>query len=189
MRSCRLPNFSWFHENGVIWNNLAIQFYSLILLGICLEGLNLFLKLQLLIIEPFSPFSLNTSEPCHLIFWYHRLQVRDQLTTRYEQESIKAGKLQKGGLRKDAIEVDAIVSTIGFPLVGGPAGSMEAGRQSEIAKSILGAKNVPYIVAAPLLIQVSFHIHDSFWFRDRQCMSNFPRKYESKKMGRHCHWK
>jgi hypothetical protein len=31
---------------------------------------------------------------------------------------------------------------------------MEGGRQSEIAKTILGAKNVPYVVAAPLLIQV-----------------------------------
>ena len=31
---------------------------------------------------------------------------------------------------------------------------MEGGRQAEIAKAILGAKNVPYIVAAPLLIQV-----------------------------------
>lgn len=43
---------------------------------------------------------------------------------------------------------------VGFPLVGGPAGTMEGGRQSEIAKTILGAKNVPYVVAAPLLIQV-----------------------------------
>jgi hypothetical protein len=31
---------------------------------------------------------------------------------------------------------------------------MEGGRQSEIAKAILGSKNVPYVVAAPLLIQV-----------------------------------
>ena len=31
---------------------------------------------------------------------------------------------------------------------------MEGGRQSEIAKAILAAKNVPYVVAAPLLIQV-----------------------------------
>ena len=51
------------------------------------------------------------------------------------------------------MKVDAIVSTIGFPLVGGPAGSMEAGRQVEVAKGILSAKNVPYLVAAPLLIQ------------------------------------
>lgn len=79
-----------------------------------------------------------------------------------------------------------MVSTIGFPLVGGPAGglswivgqstrqfaaavvysaslhifepvtlgTMEGGRQADIAKGILAAKNVPYIVAAPLLIQV-----------------------------------
>jgi hypothetical protein len=52
-----------------------------------------------------------------------------------------------------ALQVDAIVSTIGFPLVGGPAGTMEGGRQADIAKTILAAKNVPYFVAAPLLIQ------------------------------------
>ena len=51
--------------------------------------------------------------------------------------------------------VDTVVSTIGFPLVGGPAGTMEGGRQAEVAKAILEAKQVPYIVAAPLLIQVS----------------------------------
>jgi len=45
------------------------------------------------------------------------------------------------------------VNTIGFPLVGGPAGTMEGGRQAEVAKAILGAKNVPYFVAAPMLIQ------------------------------------
>ncbi|MDJ1182070.1 magnesium chelatase subunit H [Roseofilum casamattae] len=54
---------------------------------------------------------------------------------------------------KEAIRVDAIASTIGFPLVGGPAGSMEAGRQIEVSEEILTAKNVPYLVAAPLLIQ------------------------------------
>jgi magnesium chelatase subunit H len=51
------------------------------------------------------------------------------------------------------MQVDAVVSTIGFPLVGGPAGTMEGGRQAEVAKQILAAKNVPYFVAAPLLIQ------------------------------------
>ena len=34
------------------------------------------------------------------------------------------------------------------------AGTMEGGRQADVAKSILTAKNVPYVVAAPLLIQV-----------------------------------
>ncbi len=56
-------------------------------------------------------------------------------------------------LSKEAVKVNAIVSTIGFPLVGGPAGSMEAGRQTEIAVRILTQKNIPYFVAAPLLIQ------------------------------------
>lgn len=36
---------------------------------------------------------------------------------------------------------------------GGPAGSMKGGRQIEASKEILSEKNVPYIVAAPLLIQ------------------------------------
>lgn len=79
--------------------------------------------------------------------------VRDWLTTEYEQQQRQQGNKEILSLKEDAVKVDAIVSTIGFPLVGGPAGSMEAGRQVEVAKRILTAKNVPYIVAAPLLIQ------------------------------------
>jgi magnesium chelatase subunit H len=79
--------------------------------------------------------------------------VRDWLTTDYEQHQRLAGNIATKSLKPDAVKVDSIVSTIGFPLVGGPAGSMEAGRQIEVAKSILSAKNIPYIVAAPLLIQ------------------------------------
>jgi magnesium chelatase subunit H len=79
--------------------------------------------------------------------------VRDWMTTQYEQEQRQKGLKETLSLSDDAVLVDAIVSTIGFPLVGGPAGSMEAGRQVEVAKRILSAKNVPYIVAAPLLIQ------------------------------------
>ena len=79
--------------------------------------------------------------------------VRDWLTTTHEQLQRSQGKIETKSLSKAAISVDAIVSTIGFPLVGGPAGSMEAGRQVEVAKSILSAKNIPYFVAAPLLIQ------------------------------------
>ncbi len=79
--------------------------------------------------------------------------VRDWLTTEYEQQQRQAGINQTPSLSSEAVQVDAIVSTIGFPLVGGPAGSMEAGRQVEVAKRILSAKNVPYFVAAPLLIQ------------------------------------
>lgn len=79
--------------------------------------------------------------------------VRDWLTTDYEQAQRQKGHKEFPSLSDDGATVDAIVSTIGFPLVGGPAGSMEAGRQVAVAKRILGAKNVPYVVAAPLLIQ------------------------------------
>ncbi|MEH2046327.1 magnesium chelatase subunit H [Nostoc sp.] len=79
--------------------------------------------------------------------------VRDLMTTDYEIQQRQLGNIEIPSLSSEAVKVDAIVSTIGFPLVGGPAGSMEAGRQIEVAKRILTAKNVPYIVAAPLLIQ------------------------------------
>ncbi|AVH69041.1 magnesium chelatase subunit H [Nostoc sp. 'Lobaria pulmonaria (5183) cyanobiont'] len=79
--------------------------------------------------------------------------VRDLMTTNYEIQQRQLGNIETPSLSNEAVKVDAIVSTIGFPLVGGPAGSMEAGRQVEVAKRILTAKNVPYIVAAPLLIQ------------------------------------
>ncbi|WP_414566481.1 MULTISPECIES: magnesium chelatase subunit H [unclassified Anabaena] len=79
--------------------------------------------------------------------------VRDWMTTEYETQQRQLGNTETPSLSSEAVKVDAIVSTIGFPLVGGPAGSMEAGRQVDVAKRILSAKNVPYIVAAPLLIQ------------------------------------
>ncbi|MEL6319073.1 MAG: magnesium chelatase subunit H [Cyanobacteria bacterium J06626_14] len=79
--------------------------------------------------------------------------VRDLMTTDYEQQQRQQGTTAILSLSDEAVKVDAIVSTIGFPLVGGPAGSMEAGRQVEVAKRILTAKNVPYFVSAPLLIQ------------------------------------
>ncbi|MEA5619681.1 magnesium chelatase subunit H [Cronbergia sp. UHCC 0137] len=79
--------------------------------------------------------------------------VRDWMTTDYEKQQRQNGNIETPSLSTEAVKVNAIVSTIGFPLVGGPAGSMEAGRQIEVAKQILTSKNVPYIVAAPLLIQ------------------------------------
>ncbi|GAB4822001.1 hypothetical protein N2152v2_009047 [Parachlorella kessleri] len=80
-------------------------------------------------------------------------QVRDLLTTSHEQQLVRGGQVTSPTLKRDAVLVDAVVNTIGFPLVGGPAGTMEGGRQAEVAKAILSAKNVPYVVAAPLLIQ------------------------------------
>lgn len=73
--------------------------------------------------------------------------VRDWLTSQDEQSLVNAKVSQ------EAVPVEAIISTIGFPLVGGPAGSMEAGRRVAVAKQILSRKNVPYLIAAPLLIQ------------------------------------
>ncbi|CAK9004155.1 Magnesium-chelatase subunit H (Mg-protoporphyrin IX chelatase subunit H), partial [Durusdinium trenchii] len=78
------------------------------------------------------------------------IAVRDLLTSSYEREAVSRGEVMANRTQSpDAIHVDAVVNTIGFPLVGGPAGSMEGGRNSEIAKEILGSLNVPYFVAAP----------------------------------------
>ncbi|CAK6692435.1 cobaltochelatase subunit CobN [Synechococcus sp. CBW1107] len=79
------------------------------------------------------------------------MAVRDWMTSATELAADQAEPAS--GARREAVAVDAIVSTIGFPLVGGPAGSMEAGRREEVAQRILRAKNVPYLVSAPLLIQ------------------------------------
>eukprot|EP01038_Epipyxis_sp_PR26KG_P011025 gene11025-14806_t len=78
--------------------------------------------------------------------------VRELFTTHHEQEILKNSNLD-WELSRECTRVDAIINTIGFPLVGGPAGSMESGRQLDISRNILTAKNVPYIVAAPLIIQ------------------------------------
>jgi magnesium chelatase subunit H len=81
--------------------------------------------------------------------------VRDWLTSQHEIEGVSRGTIVRDSTYKpkEAISVDAIVSTIGFPLVGGPAGSMEAGRNVDVAASLLERMDVPYIVASPLLLQ------------------------------------
>ena len=81
--------------------------------------------------------------------------VRDWLTSEHEIEGVKHGSIVRDSTYKqnEATSVDAIVSTIGFPLVGGPAGSMEAGRNVDVASSLLTNMDVPYIVASPLLLQ------------------------------------
>ena len=81
--------------------------------------------------------------------------VRDLLTSDYEISGVEAGAIVRDATYQpsQAAKVDAIVSTIGFPLVGGPAGSMEAGRNVAVAETLLSSMNVPYIVASPLLLQ------------------------------------
>lgn len=81
--------------------------------------------------------------------------VRDLLTSQHEVHQVSQGKLKRDSTYKPqkAAVVEAIVNTVGFPLVGGPAGSMEAGRNVALASQLLSAMNVPYIVASPLLLQ------------------------------------
>ncbi|NTU79823.1 MAG: magnesium chelatase subunit H, partial [Chloroflexales bacterium] len=49
--------------------------------------------------------------------------------------------------------VDVVVNTMGFPLVGGPAGSTKAGLTVAVARELLSKLDVPYIVASPLFVQ------------------------------------
>ena len=81
--------------------------------------------------------------------------VRDLLTSQYEIDQVSRGKVKREASYQPnkAVSVDAIVNTIGFPLVGGPAGSMEAGRNVDVAQQLLSSMNVPYVVASPLLLQ------------------------------------
>ena len=81
--------------------------------------------------------------------------VRDLLTSDHEINGVAKGTIVRDTTYQpsQAAKVDAIVSTIGFPLVGGPAGSMEAGRNVAVAETLLSSMNVPYIVASPLLLQ------------------------------------
>jgi magnesium chelatase subunit H len=51
------------------------------------------------------------------------------------------------------LDVDAIVNTMGFPLVGGPAGSTKAGLTTSVARELLTKLDVPYMVASPLFVQ------------------------------------
>lgn len=55
--------------------------------------------------------------------------------------------------------VDAIVSTMGFPLVGGPAGSTKPGQYQAKASDLLSGIDVPYLVAQPLQMQDEMHWH------------------------------
>lgn len=81
--------------------------------------------------------------------------VRDLLTSSHEEHGTRTGKVKRdvSFQPNKAVKIDAIVNTIGFPLVGGPAGSMEAGRNVNVAQKLLGDMNVPYIIASPLLLQ------------------------------------
>ncbi|KAL3785627.1 hypothetical protein ACHAW5_003407 [Stephanodiscus triporus] len=76
--------------------------------------------------------------------------VRDQLTSTAERAAPKKdGNRMKtrSPLPPDhLVDIDAIVSTIGFPLVGGPAGLMAAGRNGPSAQKLLASMDMPYVV-------------------------------------------
>ncbi|MFQ3661524.1 MAG: DUF3479 domain-containing protein, partial [Chloroflexaceae bacterium] len=55
------------------------------------------------------------------------------------------------------LSVDVVINTMGFPLVGGPAGSSKAGLTVAVARDLLGKLDVPYIVASPLFVQDEDH--------------------------------
>ena len=141
-------------EGATINYQLPITNYQLPIVGILLYRKHVITK------QPYIPQLIRYFEkvglmplPIFINGVEGHVAVRDWMTTTYETAQRQLGNLETPSLSSDAVTVDAIVSTIGFPLVGGPAGSMEAGRQVEVATRILNAKNVPYIVAAPLLIQ------------------------------------
>ena len=81
--------------------------------------------------------------------------VRDLLTSTSKEDLFQQKIIKRESTYQPnkAVQVDAIVNSIGFPLVGGPAGSMEAGRNVDVAQQLLRQMNVPYMIASPLLLQ------------------------------------
>lgn len=51
------------------------------------------------------------------------------------------------------MNVDVVVNTMGFPLVGGPAGSIKGGMTTDKARELLTKLDVPYMIAQPLFVQ------------------------------------
>ncbi len=49
--------------------------------------------------------------------------------------------------------VDLVINTMGFSLVGGPAGASNAGQTTNLARELLSKLDTPYIVAQPLYVQ------------------------------------
>lgn len=49
--------------------------------------------------------------------------------------------------------ISLLINTMGFPIVGGPAGSTKPGQYRELASDLLANLDVPYIIAQPLQMQ------------------------------------
>ena len=57
-------------------------------------------------------------------------------------------------------KLDLLISTMGFPIVGGPAGSTKPGHYHEKAGDLLAALDVPYMVVQPLQMQTEEEWHE-----------------------------
>lgn len=57
--------------------------------------------------------------------------------------------------------IDLLMSTMGFPLVGGPAGSTSPGKYHQTASDLLAALDVPYMIVQPLQMQDEASWHAS----------------------------
>ena len=57
-------------------------------------------------------------------------------------------------------KLDLLISTMGFPIVGGPAGSTKPGHYHEKAGDLLAALDVPYMVVQPLQMQTEDEWHE-----------------------------
>lgn len=99
-----------------------------------------------------------------LFFRKHLVQERgyiDDVIRAFENAGLSALPMFVAGIEAHVAvrdwlakeKIDLLVSTIGFALVGGPAGSTAPGLSAKIANDILGSMNVPYIVAQPLYVQ------------------------------------
>ncbi len=89
--------------------------------------------------------------------------VRDQLSSRHEQELIRRGEAgSSSSLKRDAVVVDAVVNTIGFPLVGGPAGEtplQAAHSRCFGVASDLGTGNLLHLMLTTCLACMQMHAH------------------------------
>jgi magnesium chelatase subunit H len=56
-------------------------------------------------------------------------------------------------------KVDLIINTMGFPIIGGPAGSTKPGQHRETAINLLAGIDVPYMIIQPLQMQEIEHWH------------------------------
>lgn len=112
-----------------------------------------------------SQFSvLGSSTVALLAFRKHVVQGQrylGELVRRLEDEGLNVLPIFVSGIEAHVAvrewiarePVDLIVSTMGFPLVGGPAGSTNPGKYQATASDLLAGVDVPYMIAQPLQMQ------------------------------------